>query len=107
MKSNFLFSRFQAKILNTACSFGMEECLKKASELFEKFVNDPSDRPHPDLRPIIYYFGMQEKGSDVATWDNLWDIYKDETDASEKVQFIRALSTAKEPWILKRSFYKH
>lgn len=95
-------SRFRVTILNLACAFGFEPCLREASKQFNAFLLNSKNPPHPDIRQIVYYYGMQGNGSDEVVWNKLWGVFINETDASEKLKLMDALSAAKEPWILRR-----
>lgn len=62
---------------------------------------NPSARPNPDLRNLVYYYGMASVGNE-ANWNTMWALYLAEADASEKVKLMYGLSGIEVPWILKR-----
>lgn len=92
-------------VLNFACSIGLPECIEAAGRQFddwlEKTRTNPDDRPDPDLRNIIYYYGMYSRGNET-NWNEVWEIYLKETDASEKAKLIYGLSGIQVPWILSK-----
>lgn len=98
----FLFcSRLRVTILTTACSLGLPACLTEASNRFTNWLENPSDRPHPDIRETVYYYGMFALGNEQI-WNRVWDLFVAETDASEKVKLMYGLSAIQEPWIISR-----
>lgn len=55
----------------------------------------------PDLREIVYYYGMQHVGKQKE-WEQLWDLFITEQDANEKLKLMYGLSGVKVPWLLRR-----
>lgn len=88
-------------ILSTACSLGLPACLSEASNLFSTWLKNPSVRPHPDIREIVYYYGMLTLG-DEEVWNQVWQLFTSENDASEKSKLMYGLSAVQQPWILSR-----
>lgn len=97
----FRFSHFRTTILSLACSFGHPQALSNVTTMFQKWLENPSNKPHPDLRASVYYFGMQSIGNEQI-WNQVWDIFVKEQDAQEKVKLMSALSAIQVPWILNR-----
>ncbi|KAK2575060.1 hypothetical protein KPH14_008800 [Odynerus spinipes] len=94
--------RLRSIVLDLACSVGHIECLEEAAEIFKKWINDPKDvRPHPDIRGLIYYYGLNYAGSE-AEWNLMFDKFVKETDSSEKLKLMRGLAGIKESWILSK-----
>ena len=60
-----------------------------------------SDRPHPDLRSLVYYYGMKSVGTEKE-WEIMWQLFVDEQDAVEKVKLMNGLAAVKESWILQK-----
>ncbi|XP_055901791.1 uncharacterized protein LOC129938333 [Eupeodes corollae] len=100
-EADHLKNLLRVSILDAACSFGHDKCLQEAGSRFTAWLSNPSVRPKPDLRSIIYLRGMSVAGNE-ETWQQMWDIFKAETDASEKAKLMQGLSGIKEPWILQR-----
>lgn len=88
-------------VLNFACSVGLPECLEVAGNKFNEWLNETSNRPEPDLRNTIYYYGMASVG-DKEKWDKVWDVYISEPDASEKAKLVYSLSAIKDHSVLTR-----
>lgn len=78
-----------------------QACLDAVGEEFTKWMENPEVRPSPDLRNIIYSYGMRTRGNE-AYWNIVWDLYLKETDASEKTKLMGSLTNIQVPWILKR-----
>lgn len=94
--------RLRSIILDLACSVGHVDCLKDGAEIFKKWINDPQDvRPHPDIRGLIYYYGLNHAGSE-AQWNAMFDKFVKETDSSEKLKLMRGLAGIRESWILRK-----
>uniref|UniRef100_A0A1B0DFZ5 ERAP1-like C-terminal domain-containing protein n=1 Tax=Phlebotomus papatasi TaxID=29031 RepID=A0A1B0DFZ5_PHLPP len=96
-----LNNRLRGRILDLACSMGHEECLNHAGKEFDKWLQNPSDRPHPDLRALIYEYGMVSVGN-KAKWEQVWKLYLAETDAQEKIKLMNALSAITDLSVLNR-----
>lgn len=87
-------------VLSLACSLGVENCISEAITRFDDFLSN-GKKPHPDLREVVYYYGMTNSGSEEA-WDKMWTIFVEEQDANEKTKLMDGLSAIQVPWILKR-----
>lgn len=96
-----LFSRLRVTILGSACSLGLPACLTEASREFKVWLENPSVRPHPDIRETVYYYGMLDSG-DEELWNQFWDLFVAEEDASEKSKLMYGLAAVQVPWILSR-----
>ena len=91
----------RATILSAACSFGNENALKEAASRFQVWLKNPSMPPHPDIRLIVYVYGMQQMGCEKV-WDRVLKIYLAEENAQEKSKIMQALAAVEIPWILQR-----
>lgn len=89
-----LQNHLRTTVLNFACSVGLPECLEKAGAEFDSWLASGVP-PQPDLRNIIYYYGMSAVG-DAEKWEKMWAIYKNEMDASEKTKLVYGLSAIKD-----------
>lgn len=87
--------------LTAACSFGLPECVQEVVKRFNAYLANPENKPEPDLRELIYYYGMQNAGTPEA-WEQMWQMFLKESDASEKVKLMYGLSGIKVPWLLQR-----
>ncbi|XP_058986730.1 glutamyl aminopeptidase-like [Musca domestica] len=96
-----LQNRLRVTILGAACSLGLPACLNQASAEFDKWLANPSTRPHPDVRETVYYYGMLNSGNE-ENWNQMWNLFVSETDASEKSKLMYGLAAVQEPWILSR-----
>lgn len=91
----------RVSVITAACSLGLSDCLDQASSRFTAFLADSTNKPAPDLREIVYFYGMQRIGKQKQ-WEQLWDIFLAEQDASEKLKLMYGLAGIREPWLLKR-----
>ncbi|KAH8399409.1 hypothetical protein KR215_009735, partial [Drosophila sulfurigaster] len=102
-ENNHLRNRLRVSVLTTACSLGLPDCLSQAAQRFTTWLNNPTaaNRPAPDLREVVYYYGMQQSSSE-SSWEKLLEIFKAETDASEKSKLMYGLSGVQNPQLLHR-----
>ncbi|XP_050532031.1 glutamyl aminopeptidase-like isoform X2 [Daktulosphaira vitifoliae] len=96
---NFLQRKIRGVILNLGCLVGLPSFQAKALELFKKYLKDKI-KPDPDVRRIVYYYGMAS-GS-VDEWNQLWKLFLSEHEPQERIKLMYALTAVKEPWILTR-----
>lgn len=87
-------------VFDFACSIGHKECLKRVGEEFSKWIVDPTSPPHPDIRNLVYYYGMAEAGN-ADSWEKMLNAYKNEQDAQEKVKLMYGLTGITDERILK------
>lgn len=88
-------------MLSAACGVGYESALEQAATLFNQWLASPDTRPNPDVRDVVYYFGLQQVNTESA-WDQVWQLYLTEPDAQEKLKLMNALAAIKVPWLLQR-----
>lgn len=80
------------------------KCMSRVGEEFSKWINsDDRDtaRPTPDLRSLIYFYGMRSVGGEME-WNKMFELFEKEQDATEKVKLQSALAAIREPWILRK-----
>lgn len=94
-------SLLRVTVLNAACSYGNTDALTEAGKRFTEWLSDPETRPSPDIRSTVYYYGMQNVGTEES-WNKVWDLFVAEQDAQEKVKLMQALAAINEPWMLQR-----
>ncbi|XP_061480498.1 aminopeptidase Q [Rhineura floridana] len=89
-------------ILKTACWFGLRDCLDLASEIFTKWMNDPSHQVPVFISKTIHCYGIQV-GSEKE-WDFAWKIYKENDTrlTGNNYDIFSAMSCTHEPWLLQR-----
>ncbi len=88
-------SLLRGMVLNMLGSFGDEETIKKAQELFKKAKIDP------DLKGVVYNL-VAENGAE-GEWDTLVKMYKDEENQQEKDRLGRSLGKSKSKVLLKKT----
>ncbi|CAH1108047.1 unnamed protein product [Psylliodes chrysocephalus] len=87
------------EIFYLACLVDHEACLSEAQSYFNRWLKTRQPIT-PDLRRIIYSNGM--KKANKTTWDALLEIYKNETDASERLKLMKGLTSIENEDILKK-----
>lgn len=88
-------------MLTAACKVGHESSLEQAATLFKQWLASPDKPPSPDVRDVVYFFGLQQVNTEAA-WDQVWKLYLTEPDAQEKLKLMHALTAIKVPWLLQR-----
>ncbi|KAH8409850.1 hypothetical protein KR222_009892 [Zaprionus bogoriensis] len=96
-----LDNSLRIKVLTAACSIGHEASLQQAATAFEAWLASPETRPSPDIRDVIYYFGLQQVNTEAA-WNKMYELYLAEADAQEKLKLMNGLAAIRVPWILQR-----
>ncbi|KAH8243515.1 hypothetical protein KR032_008161 [Drosophila birchii] len=99
--TDHLENRLRIKVLTSACSLGHASSLQQAVTLFNQWLASPETRPSPDVRDVVYYYGMQQANTQVV-WDQVWQLYMDEIDAQEKLKLMHCLAAVRVPWLLQR-----
>lgn len=93
-------NRLRSTILDLACSFGYEPCLVEAEKRFHSWL-DANDVIHPDIRSVVYYYGMQ-RSANVADWQKVKERFRNENDANEKTKLMSALAAFPDAKVLRR-----
>lgn len=88
-------------MLSFACRFGHSECLERVKVEFLAWISNPSVRPHPDIRSVVYNYGMEVAGNET-TWKQVWELFSNELDAQEKAKLMASLARVQDPSILRR-----
>ncbi|XP_053320874.1 aminopeptidase N-like isoform X2 [Spea bombifrons] len=86
--------------INTACIYGIPECIQLAASLFREWMMNGTNGIHPNLRSSIYCTAIAHGG--VAEWDFVWKKFVASDIAQESDKLRSALACSKEPWILNR-----
>lgn len=58
-------------------------------------------KPHPDIRSVVYYYGMSESGNSTL-WNLMWNEFSNEHDAQEKIKLMNGLAAIRDPIILNK-----
>ncbi|XP_066600502.1 aminopeptidase A isoform X2 [Prorops nasuta] len=94
--------RLRTTVLDLACAVGHTECLEEAGRQFIDFINNPEGtRLHPDVKGLIYYYGIQHSGTEKE-WNILFDTFVNETDSAEKLKLMKGLTGISSSWILNK-----
>ncbi|KAH8336361.1 hypothetical protein KR059_004239 [Drosophila kikkawai] len=96
-----LDNRLRVTALSAACSLGLESCLTEAGQQFTTWLAKPEDRPKPDVRETVYYYGILSVGNQEV-WETVWELFVNEADASEKSKLMYGLAAVQSPWLLQR-----
>ncbi|XP_067616952.1 glutamyl aminopeptidase isoform X2 [Eurosta solidaginis] len=91
----------RSNILSLAGAFDYEPMLQEAAKRFTAWLSNPSEKPEPDIRLVVYKYGMKYVG-DEKSWDQVWQLFINEQNAQEKVKLMVSLASVNSPWILQR-----
>ncbi|XP_062562967.1 aminopeptidase A isoform X1 [Armigeres subalbatus] len=94
-------NRLRTTVLDLACSFGHAGCLEKAYQMFREWLDNDSTYIHPDLRTVVYYYGVQ-KSANVTDWEKVKERFRAEVDANEKTKLMSALAAFPDAKVLRR-----
>ena len=83
-------------VLRKMCTFGTAS--KMAGDLLLNWKNNDVEI-HPDLRDIVYAYGMKDVGN-LEIWQWMLNKYVTESNAQEKLKLLRGLTSIGQPWIL-------
>ena len=84
-----LDSLLRSTVLGQSGSYGDEETLSQASDLFRQYLENP-EAVHPDLRGIV--FSLAAQAGDRTTYDQLWELEERTSMQEEKVRLLLAMS---------------
>ena len=84
-----LDSLLRSTVLGQAGSYGDEETLTQASDLFRQYLENP-EAVHPDLRGIV--FSLAAQAGDRTTYGQLWELEERTGLQEEKVRLLLAMS---------------
>jgi glutamyl aminopeptidase len=78
-------------------------CMTRVGQSFSSWLslNPAVNRPHPDLRSLIYYHGMRSVGTEEI-WNQIFELFASETDASEKAKLQSGLAAIQDQVVLKK-----
>ncbi|RZC34917.1 glutamyl aminopeptidase [Asbolus verrucosus] len=87
-------------VLNLACILDYDDALNESNSRFNEWMADNSTPISPNLRTIIYKFGMVT--AHEKTWQQLFEIFTKENDANEKLKLMNGLANVRNPSLLTR-----
>ncbi|XP_028152016.2 glutamyl aminopeptidase isoform X2 [Diabrotica virgifera virgifera] len=87
------------RVLSLACSADHKEALEEARSKFNTWI-ETKQPISPNLRSLVYVYGI--KNASESDWDNMLQVYMNETDASEKVKLMDGLSSVDNVNLLKK-----
>lgn len=90
----------QINAISVACANGLPECLDMAKGMFHFWMNNGTNKIHPNLRSVIYCQALAAGGQEE--WEFAWERFQRSTDVSEKDQLRTALTCTKKIWLLNR-----
>lgn len=89
----------RVSVLNLACRNGHTGCIEEAGKRFANWISDAKNYVPPNLRNLVYRYGMGARG-DSAAWDEMLIRFMAEENPAEKRKLLYGLAFAREPWIL-------
>ncbi|XP_049628695.1 aminopeptidase Q [Suncus etruscus] len=100
LKDDYFALLYLEKLFLTVCWLGVEDCLQISRELFRKWMAHPEDAIPEPIKNVILCYGIA-LGNDKE-WDFLLNVYKNETEEEEKMQYAYAMGCSRDPRTLKR-----
>jgi len=92
----------RAGIISSAAVFRHVPTVNTLISMFNQFMANPTTYfLHPDLRSVVYTIGMQY--GDEPEYEFLLQRYNQTTLNAEKTRILRALCSASQPYLLKRT----
>ena len=95
-----LDSLLRSTVLGQSGSYGDEDTLTQASDLFRQYLEN-SEAVHPDLRGIV--FSLAAQAGDSTTYDQLWDLEERTALQEEKVRLLLAMSRFQDVGLLNKT----
>lgn len=89
-----VFTYLRINVLQWACKYGHVECRKAAVEEFIRYVEDSTEKVHPDLRQVVYCEGIRQ-GTDKH-FDFLWNQFLTSNMATEQILILQGLGCAQD-----------
>ncbi|KAB0800625.1 hypothetical protein PPYR_05232 [Photinus pyralis] len=94
-------TRYRSMITSWGCKFRVGTCVQEAREVFNKWLENPSNNIIPkELRSVVYCTAVKHGGE--AEWNFLWNQYKTTNTATEKSLILSTLGCTREVWLLER-----
>ncbi|XP_068595223.1 aminopeptidase N-like [Brachionichthys hirsutus] len=90
----------QILAVRVACASGLPECMEMASKWFATWMNNGTNRIHPNLRIPIYCYAIAAGGR--KEWEFAWNKFQNTSDVAEKYQLRYGLSCTTKIWLLNR-----
>lgn len=90
----------RSNIIELACEFEEENCLKNATHKFRNWI-DNKEFLSPNIRTYVYKYGMSSGGTE-ADWDFMWNRFVAETVPQEQTKLMYGLANTKQVWLLNR-----
>lgn len=87
---NQLVSSHRNLILGLACKFGLNDCLVRARDEFNKLRKDDTYDIPVDIREVVYCVGVREGGKEV--FEFMWKRYKLENVETEQTRILLTLA---------------
>ncbi|XP_014676853.1 PREDICTED: glutamyl aminopeptidase-like [Priapulus caudatus] len=95
-----LEKRLRPDLIELACWHGDAECIRVATDLFTSWL-EAEAYLHPDVRNLVYKYGMIAVGG-TDEWEIMWQRYKSEINAQERINLMYGLANSRMPWVLQR-----
>ncbi|XP_063040617.1 glutamyl aminopeptidase [Engraulis encrasicolus] len=85
-------------VLSIACQMGDEHALANATHIFNQWMAGDIERVGVNLRLLVYRYGM--KKANEATWQKMFQKYRDTTLAQEKDKLLYGLASVENVTLL-------
>ena len=87
-------------IIELACFNDNKECLKEASEQFDKWKNGQKFKSN--LKQVVLKYGIRQNKDTHENWDFVLKKYNESNSNNEKLAYLNALANTKNQTLIKR-----
>jgi len=99
--SNHTEILMRSLVVQYACSFGVEDCVTKATDKFNQWMETPEvNSIPPNLRYAVYCTAIAN--GDEDEWDFAFKQFQETTSGSESKTLMQAMACTKQEWLLRR-----
>lgn len=92
---------FRSLILTLACDYGNQDCLQKASQLFDEYSKNPTANYDPDILPVFLYYALNFEATDKR-FTFLQQRYDSANTTNEKMTYLKAMTATTNVDMLQR-----
>ncbi|XP_043273334.1 glutamyl aminopeptidase-like [Venturia canescens] len=91
--------RLRMIVMKISCAVHMEESVTHVSNAFRSWMENPNCRPFPDIKDLIYNYGMAYAGEKLE-WEIVRELFSTEPDYQERHRLMISLTAIQRPEIL-------
>ena len=88
-------------VLKMACKHGQVQCKEQAGKLLSKWIQNQNFYISPNLRSVVYKYGMEEIGTEEI-WEVMFERFESEENADEKIKLGAGLESIRDKKVLEK-----